>query len=47
MKTIITWLKRAAMLSVTVAFAAAGLGANAAKDDAELMQAILAFLENV
>jgi len=30
MKTIITWLKRAAMLSVTVAFAAAGLGANAA-----------------
>lgn len=30
MKTIITWLKRAAMLSVMVAFAAAGLGANAA-----------------
>ncbi len=30
MKTIRTWLKRAAMLSVTVAFAAAGLGANAA-----------------
>ena len=30
MKTIKTWLKRAAMLSVTVAFAAAGFGANAA-----------------